>query len=154
PSRSDSIEQLDDWPTNPSSRHLVCESFLYLAPLTLVAIPIETYGSEVGPMVARPDAARTDRLPLDNATAARRLEQAARILEAQDANIYRVRAYRTAAQTVRTLDEPAAELLSTGGRAALQQLPGIGDRLAVTLEQLLLTGHIPHVEGLGARPED
>jgi DNA uptake protein ComE-like DNA-binding protein len=105
-------------------------------------------------MVARPDAARTDRLPLDNAAAARRLEQAARILEAQDANVYRVRAYRTAAQTVRELEQPAAELLRTGGREALQQLPGIGDRLAVTLEQLLLTGHIPHVEGLGARPED
>jgi hypothetical protein len=34
------------------------------------------------------------------------------------------------------------------------ELPGIGDRLAGTLEQLLLTGHIPHIEGLGARPED
>lgn len=105
-------------------------------------------------MVARPDAARTDRLPLDNETAARRLEQAAHILEANDANIYRVRAYRTAAQRVRELDRPAAAILRDGGRAALRELPGIGDRLAVTLEQLLLTGHIPHVEGLGARPED
>src|SRR5438045_2036192 len=105
-------------------------------------------------MVARPHAARTDRLPLDNDTAARRLEQAAHILEAQDANVYRVRAYRTAAQTVRALDRPAAEILREGGRGALQELRGIGDRLAFTLEQLLLTGHIPHVEGLGARPED
>jgi hypothetical protein len=40
-------------------------------------------------MVAAPLAARTDRLPLDDDAAARRLEQAARILEAQDANIYR-----------------------------------------------------------------
>lgn len=105
-------------------------------------------------MVAKPDAARTDRLPLDNDTAARRLEQAAHVIEANDENVYRVRAYRTAAETVRRLDRPAADVLREGGRAALRELPGIGDRLAVTLEQLLLTGHIPHVEGLGARPED
>src|SRR5262245_27804256 len=107
-----------------------------------------------GAMVARSNAARTDRLPLDNETAARRLEQAAHVIEANDANIYRVRAYRTAAQTVRELDRPAAEILRDGGRRALRELPGIGDRLAFALEQLLLTGHIPHVEGLGARPED
>jgi DNA polymerase (family X) len=95
-----------------------------------------------------------DRLPLDNAAAARRLEQAARILEEQGASLYRVRAYRTAAQTLRGLDRPAIEILRTGGRRALMELPAIGDRLAGTLEQLLLTCHIPHVEGLGAKPED
>jgi DNA polymerase (family 10) len=95
-----------------------------------------------------------DRLPLDNLAAARRLEQAAKILEEQDASLYRVRAYRTAAATVRALDRPAIEILREGGRRALMELPAIGDRLAGTLEQLLLTGHIPHVEGLGAKPED
>jgi hypothetical protein len=95
-----------------------------------------------------------DRLPLDNLAAARRLEQAARILEEQDASLYRVRAYRTAAATVRALDRPAIEILREGGRRALMELPAIGDRLAGTIEQLLLTGHIPHVEGLGAKPED
>jgi len=105
-------------------------------------------------MVARREADRHDRLPLDNLAAARRLEQAARILEEQDASLYRVRAYRTAAATVRDLDRPAIDILREGGRRALLELPGIGDRLAGTLEQLLLTGHIPHVEGLGAKPED
>jgi len=94
------------------------------------------------------------RLPLDNLAAARRLEQAARILEEQDASLYRVRAYRSAAATVRALDRPAVEILREGGRRALLELPAIGDRLAGVLEQLLLTGHIPHLEGLGARPED
>src|SRR5438105_10116628 len=105
-------------------------------------------------MVAQRRAVVDARLPLDNAAAARRLEQAARILEAQDANIYRVRAYRTAAETVRRLDRPAANILKEGGRKALMELPGIGDRLAGTLEQLLLTGQIPHLEGLGAKAED
>ncbi len=95
-----------------------------------------------------------DRLPLDNLAAARRLEQAARILEEENASLYRVRAYRAAAQTIRGLDRPALEILREGGRRALMELPAIGDRLAWTLEQLLLTGHIPHVEGLGAKPED
>lgn len=94
------------------------------------------------------------RLPLDNLAAARRLEQAAKILEEQDASLYRVRAYRTAAATVRALDRPAIEILREGGRRALMELPAIGERLAGTLEQLLLTGHIAHVEGLGAKPED
>jgi hypothetical protein len=105
-------------------------------------------------MVAPRHAPQAARLPLDNAAAARRLEQAAAILEAQDANVYRVRAYRTAAETVRRLDRPAADILREGGRKALMELPGIGDRLASTLEQLLLTGQMPHLEGLGAKPED
>jgi hypothetical protein len=109
--------------------------------------------SEERAMVAQ-RAAPFDRLPLDNFAVARRLEQAAKTLEEQDASLYRVRAYRTAAATVRGLDRPAIEILRDGGRRALLELPGIGDRLAGTLEQLLLTGHIPHVEGLGAKPED
>jgi DNA polymerase/3'-5' exonuclease PolX len=102
-------------------------------------------------MVAPRRSARHDRLPLDNETAARRLEQAARILEAQGANLYRVRAYRTAAQTLLGLERPAVELLREGGRKALLNLPGIGNRLAGTLEQLILTGHIPHIEEPGLR---
>jgi DNA polymerase (family X) len=105
-------------------------------------------------MVAQRQIDRPDRLPLDNLAAARRLEQAAKTLEENDVNLFRVRAYRNAAATVRSLDRPAIEILREGGRRALLDLPGIGDRLAGTLEQLLLTGHIPHIEGLGARPED
>src|SRR5438034_420770 len=39
-------------------------------------------------------------------------------------------------------------------RRALMELPGIGDRLSLTLSELLLTGHMPVIEGLGERPED
>jgi DNA polymerase (family X) len=98
--------------------------------------------------------ARAGRLPLTNDEVAKRLEEAARGLEEQDANVYRVRAYRTAANTVRGLDRPMSELLKEGGRDALDKLPGIGDRLASTLEQLVLTGRISHLEGLGEKPED
>lgn len=105
-------------------------------------------------MVARAKPARPDRLPLGNEEAARRLEQAAHKLEEHGENVFRVRAYRVAADTVRHLDRPAAELLHTGGRRALMELPGIGDRLALALEQLLLTGHMPRIEGYGNGPEE
>jgi hypothetical protein len=97
---------------------------------------------------------RPDRLPLSNAEAARRLEEAAHVLEGRGENLFRVRAYRTAAQTVRNLARPAVEILQAGGRRALRELPGIGDRLSLHLEQLLLTGHMPSIEALGDRPED
>jgi DNA polymerase (family X) len=105
-------------------------------------------------MVAQRQSDRHDRLPLDNSAAARRLERAAKTLAEQGANLYRVRAYRIAAQTLRGLDRPALEILRDGGRKALLELPGIGHRLAGTLEQLLLTGHVPHIEGPGSKPED
>ncbi len=105
-------------------------------------------------MVAPTHPARPDRLPLSNAEAARRLEQAARFLEDRGENIFRVRAYRVAAETVRNLQRPASDILAEGGRRALMELPGIGDRLSMTLSDLLLTGHMPVIEGLGDRPED
>lgn len=104
-------------------------------------------------MVAKAYPARPE-LPLGNEEAARRLEQAAHKLEERGESIYRVRAYRVAAETVRGLARPAAELLLTGGRRALMELPGIGDRLSLTLEQLLITGHMPRLEGLGDDPEE
>lgn len=102
-------------------------------------------------MVAR---LHPDRLPLSNAEAARRLDQAAQILEDRGENPFRVRAYRAAAQTVRDLPRAAGDILREGGRRALLELPGIGDRLSVTLSELLLTGHMPQIECLGDRPED
>ncbi|MDB5306837.1 MAG: polymerase protein [Gemmataceae bacterium] len=105
-------------------------------------------------MVAPAQPARPDRLPLGNDEAARRLERAAKRLSERGENVFRVRAYRVAAETVRALPRPAAEILQVGGRRALMELPGIGDRLSLTLEQLLLTGHMPRVEGLGDSPEE
>jgi DNA polymerase (family X) len=104
-------------------------------------------------MVAKAKA-RAGQLPLGNEDAAKRLEEAARALEEQDANLYRVRAYRTAANTVRGQSRPVSELLKEGGRGALLELPGIGDRLASTLEQLVITGHVQHLEGLGLTAEE
>lgn len=79
---------------------------------------------------------------------ARRLEEVASILEVQGANPFRVDAYRRAAVTVRNLRQPLSEILERQGLGGLLALPGIGDRLALVIRDLLLTGRFPMLEHL------
>jgi hypothetical protein len=81
-----------------------------------------------------------DKLPLDNRQIAEQLERIADVLEGQDANPFRVRAYRVGAQTILGLDRPAHEMVRLEGQAGLRRLPGIGVGLARVIEQLALTG--------------
>jgi hypothetical protein len=83
-----------------------------------------------------------------NAAVAQRLEHIAELLEAQNANPYRVRAYRAAAETLRNLARPVGEILAAEGVAGLQRLPTIGESLAHSIEQLLHTGAINLLEQL------
>ena len=91
----------------------------------------------------------TSAVPPDNETIARQLERIAELLEAQDANPFRVQAYRQGAQTLRGLDEPAAELLDREGVEGLRRLPGIGEGLSRAIEQFVggggsaLLEHLP-----------
>ena len=54
-------------------------------------------------------------LPLDNEQIARRLGEVAELLEAQGANVYRVRACRTGAQTIRQLLHPVHDMRPSPG---------------------------------------
>jgi ERCC4-type nuclease len=83
-----------------------------------------------------------------NEDIASQLERIAELLEAQDANPFRVRAYREAAGTLRGLDGPAAELLEQEGIEGLQRLPNIGERLARSIEQYIRGGGIALLEHL------
>jgi DNA polymerase (family X) len=85
---------------------------------------------------------------MQNIQAAQRLEEVASILEQQRANPFRVRAYRQAAATVRRLPVPLIQLWREGGDAALRELPGVGDRLALALRMLATTGRLPMLERL------
>lgn len=88
--------------------------------------------------------------PPDNETIARQLERIAELLEAQDANPFRVGAYRQAAQTLRSLDEPAHELLGREGIEGLRRLPGIGEGLSRAIEQYIRGGGsalLEHLQG-------
>jgi hypothetical protein len=95
------------------------------------------------------------RLPT-NPEIADALERVADLLEAQDANPFRVRAYRRAAQTARAFDEPLASALERGGLEALEALPGIGRTLASHIAELVHTGRLGFLERLEGQvsPED
>ncbi|HEX6810396.1 MAG TPA: helix-hairpin-helix domain-containing protein [Planctomycetota bacterium] len=86
--------------------------------------------------------------PRDNEAVAQSLLEIAERLEAQDANPFRVQAYRRAAETVRGLGRPVVELLAEQGAAGLEALPGIGAALARAIEQLARTGRLALLERL------
>ncbi len=90
--------------------------------------------------VKRPEPTRA--VPLENHQVAACLDETAALLEAQGANVYRVRAYRTAGRTIRDLDRPVQQLLDAEGSAGLMQLPGIGQSLGRSIEQLVRTGRL------------
>jgi DNA polymerase (family 10) len=79
---------------------------------------------------------------MENITIAKMFEEAADLLEIQDANPFRVRAYRTAARTIGTLGTPVEALLKKDCRA-LEELPGIGADLAGKIVGICRTGRLP-----------
>ncbi len=88
--------------------------------------------------------------PLGNGEIAERLDKIAASLEAQGANPFRVRAYRTAAQTLRELDQPVAEILRREDLGGLERLPGIGRSLAHTIDGMVRTGRCALLDRLQA----
>lgn len=79
---------------------------------------------------------------MDNRAIAQHLFGLARSLEQQHANLYRIKAYRQAAQAILSLERPVEEIVAHEGRRALKDLPGIGAKLSVKIETLVLTGDI------------
>jgi hypothetical protein len=86
---------------------------------------------------------------MDNHTIAQRLQGYANYLEADEDNLYRVRAYRRAAETVLSLDRPVASILAERGRNGLETLPGIGAHLSFTIDHLVRTGEFRTLSGEG-----
>ncbi len=86
--------------------------------------------------------------PPSNEQIAQQLERIAELLEGQDANPFRIQAYRRAAETLRGLDEPAHAILAREGIAGLERLPNIGERLARSIEQYVVGGGIALLEHL------
>jgi DNA polymerase (family 10) len=76
---------------------------------------------------------------MTNHEIANRLQEHARLLRKRHDNLYRVKAYRFAAEAVLRLDRPVEELVQEKGRHALEELPGIGRRLAKTIARYLET---------------
>lgn len=79
---------------------------------------------------------------------AARLDEIAAVLAAQHANPHRVRAYRRAADTLRRLPTPAAQILETHGVEGLDRLRAIGPWLARTIRDIVVHGYSPILERL------
>ena len=79
---------------------------------------------------------------MDNSAVAQLLEDVADLLEIQAENLYRIRAYRAAARSLRDLAEPLESILADPARR-LDELPGIGKDLAAKIVTILTTGDLP-----------
>lgn len=68
------------------------------------------------------------------------LERIADLLETQDENPFRVRAYREGAESIRDSDKPAAQLIKQDKTDALTELPHIGEGLAAVIGEYVTEG--------------
>jgi DNA polymerase (family 10) len=77
-------------------------------------------------------------MPVHNSDIAAIFEEIADLLEIEEANPFRIRAYRAAARTLRGLPTEAAVMVREG--ADLTRLPGIGPDLAAKVAEIAETG--------------
>jgi DNA polymerase (family 10) len=77
-------------------------------------------------------------MPVQNSEIAKVFEEMADLLAIEDANQFRVRAYREAARTIASLPKSAADMVERG--EDLTTLPGIGDDLASKISEIVRTG--------------
>jgi DNA polymerase/3'-5' exonuclease PolX len=74
---------------------------------------------------------------VSNRQIAEALSSIAELLESQNANPYRIQAYRNAARGILELQEPAAAIIRRGEKLPI---PGLGRRLHVRIAELIHTG--------------
>ncbi|SEV83602.1 DNA polymerase/3'-5' exonuclease PolX [Natrinema salifodinae] len=82
-----------------------------------------------------------------NAEIAARFEEFADLLEADDVE-YKPRAYRRAAENVRTHPSPIADRVEAGDEAVLEEIDGVGDAIASKIVEYVETGGIDELEEL------
>ena len=75
---------------------------------------------------------------MENIEIARQLDEVADLLEIQEANPFRVRAYRNAVRTIRDLAAPLEKMVAE--EADLTALPGIGKEMARHIGELVTAG--------------
>lgn len=83
-----------------------------------------------------------------NKVVANQLREIADLLEHQEANRFRVAAYRKAAETIESLPQDLAVLIRTEGLQALTTLPGIGTQLSAVIAEMVRTGYSSQLERL------
>jgi len=85
---------------------------------------------------------------MTNREIARQLTDYAHFLESRRASLYRIKAYRKAAETILGLAIPIGYLYEEEGRKGIRSLPGIGSHLSYTIEGLIRTGEFRIADGV------
>lgn len=78
------------------------------------------------------------------------LHRIADLLEFQDENLFKLRAYRLAAETIEELRDSLAEMAARGGVKELQKIPGIGKSISAQILEIIETGSSSALEALKA----
>src|SRR6056297_3286728 len=80
-------------------------------------------------------------MPVHNSEIAAMFDYVADLLEVQDANEFRVRAYRNAADTIRDQSRSVASMVEEG--EDLSEVPDIGEDLAGKIGEIVRSGNLP-----------
>jgi DNA polymerase (family 10) len=91
------------------------------------------------------DGAALPQAPVTNQQVAEVLFNIATLLEMQQANPYRIQAYRNGARGMLTLPEPAVDIIRRGEEL---RFDGLGVRLRRKITELLTTGHMTFYDDL------
>ncbi len=83
-----------------------------------------------------------------NGRVAETLRQFADLLEEQQANPFRVIAYRRGADTIDALDKDVREIIARQGMEGLINLPHVGSGVASAVEEIIRTGRLTRLERL------
>jgi DNA polymerase (family X) len=86
--------------------------------------------------------------PLSNGVIATELMSLAQLLAAHGENPFKIKAYRRAARTLRTLSESIEEVVKSGGD--LTVYPGIGKAISGVIEEIVQTGKLRQAERMRA----
>jgi len=91
--------------------------------------------------------------PRANDAIAAQLDRVADLLEAQDANPFRIASYRRAARHLREWDRSAVDRYRAAGTTALRDIEGVGDALAATIAEIIDTGRCTLLDRLESEAE-
>jgi hypothetical protein len=83
-----------------------------------------------------------------NQQVAKKLREAAGVLEQQQANPFRVSAYRRAAETVLSLESDIEKVVEEKGLKGLKELPFIGEGIGRAIYEMVTTGHWAQLQRL------
>lgn len=112
----------------------------------IVRYPVFQFTQSVQ-LVSEPGEQGSDTRPtrVSNQKIAEALFNIATLLEMQQANPYRIAAYRRAARGVLALTEPAAQMLARGESL---RIDGVGERLRRKITELIITGRMTFYDDL------